>query len=328
VNDRHRFEGRETAVTGAGGFIGNAVCRALAAEGASVTGIEIDSRAAVRVRAAGASFAEADVTDISSLEEPFEGAELIVHTAAYVRDWGTMDEFVRLNVGGTVNVLDAAETAGASRVLHVSSVVVYGYHDESEQTEDASHRTYGIPYIDTKSASDALALRRGAVVIRPGDVYGPASVPWTLRPLELAKAGRHAVPGKGDGLMLPVYIDDLAEAVLLGLLKGEPGRAYTAWSGEAVTFGEYFDRIAAMAGAKPARRLPRPLLVAVSKATEAVAAARGETPAFSARAVTFVDRRGTASNRRARDELGWEPRVGLDEGLRRTEEWLRAGGLV
>jgi nucleoside-diphosphate-sugar epimerase len=328
VSEARRFEGRKSVVTGAGGFIGSAICRGLAAEGASVTGLDVDARAADRVRGAGASFAEADVTDLGTLEGAFDGAELVVHTAAHVRDWGTMDEFVDLNVGGTVTVLDAVDAVGAERVLHISSVVVYGYHDESEQDEEAWHRTYGIPYIDTKSASDALALRRGAVVIRPGDVYGPASVPWTLRPLDLARAGRLAVPGNGDGLMLPVYIDDLVEAVLLGLLDGEPGRAYTAWSGETVTFGEYFDRIAALAGAGPARRLPRPLLVAMAKASEAVAAARGEPPAFTSRAVTLVDRRGTASNRRIREELGWEPRVDLDEGLRRTERWLREEGLL
>ena len=61
-------------------------------------------------------------------------------------------------------------------------------------------------------------------MIRPGDVYGPGSVPWTLRPFELAQGGQLAVPGAGDGQMLPVYIDDLVEAVLLGLLEGEPGR--------------------------------------------------------------------------------------------------------
>jgi nucleoside-diphosphate-sugar epimerase len=66
----------------------------------------------------------------------------------------------------------------------------------------------------------------------------------------------------------------------------------------------------------------------MAKASEAVAAARGEPPAFTSRAVTLVDRRGTASSRRIREELGWEPRVDLDEGLRRTEQWLREEGLV
>jgi nucleoside-diphosphate-sugar epimerase len=328
VSETGRFEGRSAAVTGAGGFIGGAVCRALAEEGASVTGVEIDSATAELVRATGAEFAQADVTDRDALERALEGADLVVHAAAYVRDWGEMEDFVRVNVGGTVAVLDAAEAAGADRVVHLSSVVVYGYHHPGELDEGAFHRTYGIPYIDTKSASDALALRRGAVVIRPGDVYGPGSVPWTLRPLELAKSGQIAVPGKGDGVMLPVYIDDLVESVLLGILEGEPGEAYTAWDGKAISFGDYFDRIAAIAGAGPARRVPRPLMHALARGMEALAAVRRQPPQFSTRAMTFVDRRGTASNRKAREELGWEPRVGLDEGMRRTEAWLRAEGLL
>ena len=71
-----------------------------------------------------------------------------------------MEEFVRVNVGGTAAVLDAASAAGVARVVHVSSVVVYGYHAPGEQDESAHMRSYGIPYIDTKSASDRLARRR------------------------------------------------------------------------------------------------------------------------------------------------------------------------
>jgi nucleoside-diphosphate-sugar epimerase len=328
VTDGPRFDGRKVAVTGAGGFIGNAVCGALAGEGAEVRGLELNTLAADRVTASGAIFELCDVTDPGALEGRLQGVDLAVHTAAHVREWGAMDDFVRVNVQGTRNVLDAAQRAGVQRVLHVSSVVVFGYDEPGEQDEDAFHRTCGNPYIDTKSASDALALRRGAVVIRPGDVYGPHSVPWVLRLLELAKAGRLAVPGKGDGIMLPVYIDDLVEAVALGLLEGEPGRAYTAWSGEQVTFEEYFNRVADLVGGRHARRLPRALLAASAAAMEAMASIRGAPPPFTRNAITFVDRRGTVSTSRIRDELGWEPRVGLDEGMRRVGEWARAEGIT
>jgi nucleoside-diphosphate-sugar epimerase len=215
-----------------------------------------------------------------------------------------------------------------ARVVHLSSVVVYGYDDPSEQDESAARRVTGIPYIDTKSASDRLACRRGAVVVRPGDVYGPGSVPWVVRPIELARSGRIAIPGRGEGILLPVFIDDLVEAILRGLEEGEPGRPYTAWDGVPVTVGEYFDRLAAIAGARPARRLPRPVLELIGAAAEAAARLRGADPSFTSRATTFVDRRGTVSTERIREELGWEPRVPLDEGLRRTEEWLRSTGLV
>ena len=194
-----------------------------------------------------------------------------------------MDDFVRVNVAGTANVLDAAAEAGADRVVHLSSVVVYGYESRSEQDEAAFRRAHGIPYIDTKSASDRLACRRGAVVIRPGDVYGPGSVPWTLRPLQMARAGQLAVPGRGDGLMLALYVDDLAEAVVLALAGGEPGEAYAVWDDRAgspsrSTSTGWRDS----AVSREARRLPRPVLELAGMATEGWAKLRGKPPAFTA----------------------------------------------
>jgi nucleoside-diphosphate-sugar epimerase len=324
----NRFDGRRVAVTGAGGFIGGAVCRRLRAEGAEVMGLDVGEGVA-KAAEAGATAIEADVTRRETLGEPLAGVDLVVHTAAYVREWGEMEDFVRLNVRGTANVLQAAEDAGAKRVLHLSSVVVYGYDDPSDQGPDAYRRVCGIPYIDTKSASDWLACRRGAVVIRPGDIYGPGSVPWVLRPLELASQGQLAVPGKGDGVMLACYIDDLVEAIVLALERGEPGEAYAVWNDtERVTFREFFEGIAAIAGAGQVRALPRGLLEMIGSLSEGWARIRDRPPRFSARAATFIDRRGTASVENTRERLGWAPAVGLEEGLRRTGRWAREQALV
>jgi nucleoside-diphosphate-sugar epimerase len=322
------LEGRAAVVTGAGGFIGAALCRRLAAEGALVRGVDADPGAAERILAAGGEARLADVTDAVAMRDAAEGADVVLHAAAIVSDAGTMEDHVSVNVGGTASVLDAAAVAGAERVLHVSSVVVYGYEDPASQDETAHLRTCGVPYIDTKSAADRLARRRGAVVVRPGDVYGPGSVPWSIRLLEMAKAGRLAVPGAGDGLMLPIYIDDLVEGILTALRRGEPGEAYTAWNdAEPVTFEDYFNRYADLVGGPPARRLPRPVLRGIGLAMEAAARVRGGPPEMTRHAVTLIDRRGTVSAERLR-ALGWKPRVGLDEGLARTEEWARAEGLL
>lgn len=321
------IRGRRAAVTGAGGFIGSAVCRALLEAGASeVIGIEVSKALDERVRAAGAEPRVADISDHDATVSALEGAELVVHTAAYVREWGSMRDFIKVNVGGTVNVLDGAEAAGAERVVHLSSVVVYGYQAPGEQDESAYHRSVGIPYLDTKSASDRIAARRGAVIVRPGDVYGPGSMPWTSRPAELLRGGQMALPGRGDGTMLPAYIDDLVAGIEAAMRRGEPGQAYTVWDGEPVSFERYFTRLAEMTGAKPPRTLPKPVLHTLAAATEGIARLRGRPPAFGRHGITFTDRRGTASNRRAREELDWEPRVGLEEGLRRSAEWLSAEG--
>lgn len=320
--------GRRVAVTGAAGFIGSAVCRELAAAGASVVGIEVAPEHGERLRAAGVEPRIADVSDRAGIAEALEDSELVVHTAAYVREWGAMEDFMRVNVEGTANVMDAAEAAGAERVAHVSSVVVYGYEDESHQDESAFRRSVGIPYIDTKSASDAIAARRGAVTIRPGDVYGPGSVPWLVRPVELMASGRMLLPNKGDGTMLPAYVDDLAESVLLALRRGAPGRAYTVWDGQGISFSEYYRMLAEGLGLREPRKLPKPLLFAAAGTLEGIARLRGRPPEFGRHGITFLDRRGTASNARAREELGWSPGVELPEGIRRSVEWIREQGIA
>src|SRR5436190_1808610 len=81
---------------------------------------------APRVHAAGASFVEADICDRQALDAALEGTELLVHTAAFVHEWGSMGDFIRVNVRGTANVLDSAESVSVERVIHLSSVVVYG----------------------------------------------------------------------------------------------------------------------------------------------------------------------------------------------------------
>jgi nucleoside-diphosphate-sugar epimerase len=314
-------EGRRVAVTGAAGFIGSGVARALAAEGAQVVGIEVSSELAERVREAGAEPRIADVSDAAAIREALADVDAVVHTAAFVREWGPMEDFIRVNVQGTANVLDAAETAGAERIVQVSSVVVYGYDDTGHQDESAYRRNVGVPYIDTKSASDRIAARRGAVIVRPGDVYGPGSIPWVVRPVEMMRSRQLALPGKGDGTMLPAYIDDLVAGIIAALKRGKPGEAYTVWDGEGVTFAEYFRRLAEAAGVHEPMKLPKPMLWAIGGATETIARLRGKPPPFGRHGVILLNRRGTVSNEAARG-LGWDPEVSLDEGLRRTAEWL------
>jgi nucleoside-diphosphate-sugar epimerase len=320
--------GARAAVTGAGGFMGGALCRRLVQEGCRVAGLDVDQGAAARIEAAGAEFRRCDVTDAAAVGDALSDRSLVIHTAAIVSDWGAMDDFVRVNVGGTRNVLDAAEAAGA-RVVHISSVAIWGFRFSSELDDDAEPRPCGVPYIDTKGASDVLARGRGAVVVRPGDVYGPRSIPWSVRPLRALQSGRLALPRGRDGLITPVYIDDLVDCIVRAAGSDEVsgGEAFTAWSGEAVSAAEFFGHYARMLG-KRVPRLPLPLLRAAVGAQELAARVTGRPPEATRWAISYLLRTSTYSTARARERLGWEPRVDLSEGMRRTEAWFREEGLL
>jgi nucleoside-diphosphate-sugar epimerase len=321
--------GPHVAVTGAGGFIGLALVRRLVDDGATVVGLDLDPGAAERVQAAGGRFARVDTTDPVAVLAAFDGCDGVIHTAARVTDWGPMAEFVRVNVGGTRTVLEAAEAVGAQRVVHVSSVASWGYEFLHDLDEDAPPRPCGAGYADTKGASDQLALRHGAAVVRPGDVYGPGSVPWIRRPLETMRAGKFFLPGKGDGVMTPVYVDDLVDCIVRALVHPDAGgTAFTAWDGEPVAATEFFGHHARMLGRDRVRTLPAVVVNAGAWAEELRAKLTRTPPEVSRQAVIYVSRRASYPNARAREILGWEPQVRLDEGMRRSADWAREVGLL
>jgi nucleoside-diphosphate-sugar epimerase len=324
------LSGARIAVTGAGGFIGRAVCERLAADGAQPLGLDLRVQAREAVERTGAAFAVGDTTDAAGMRTALEGCAGVVHTAALLGDRAAMDAQFRVNVLGTLNVLDAAEAAGAERVVHLSSVATWGYDfTEPLRSEDARPRVCGDPYVDTKTASQELALRRGAAIVRPGDVYGPESVPWTIRPVTALRQGTFVLPGRGDGILTLVYIDDLVDCIVRALVTpAASGQGVTAWDGAPVTAKDFFARYAAMLGQDGVRTLPRPLVLAGGAAMELAARATGREPEVTRDALRYISRKAIYPNDRARERLGWEPQVDLDEGMRRTEAWLREQGLV
>jgi nucleoside-diphosphate-sugar epimerase len=305
------------AVTGAG-FIGTAMCRRLVAEGHDVVGVDLDPAAAGRVTETGAQFRRADTSDRGAVRGALAGAELVVHTAALLPGSASMADAVRVNVGGTENVCVAARDAGVRRVVHVSSIAAWGYDFKTDITEDqplATHSSH--PYIATKAASELVARKHGATVVKPGDVYGPGSQPWAVLPVDMIKSGRMALPAKGRGILTLVYVDDLVDCLYRALTMPEAeGGVFTAWDGNPVTAKEFFDHYARMLGKRGVRTAPEVLLRPVMRLT----------PGVDPGDLQFVRRHAVFPNARARAVLGWEPKVTLDEGMRRTEAWLRETG--
>jgi nucleoside-diphosphate-sugar epimerase len=315
-------------VTGAGGFIARALTTELRAQGHTVTGMDLHADPAAEIVAG-------DITEPGSW--PDSPADLFLHTAAVVSNGVGLDEQWRVNVHGTRLALDAAVRAGATRFVHFSSIRAFsdlGFPDGV--TEAHPVRPDGSPYVDTKIASEQVALQAHAAgeiavtVVRPGDVYGPGSRPWTLMPLELIRKNQFLLPAMGRGIFSPVYIDDLVDGVLRAATTPDAaGQIFTLTGGAGVSCREFFAHYYRMLGKRGPLGLPTAVAVAVATAAgRAPGRKAGAGAEFNAVSMRYFTRTGTYSIDKARRVLGYHPRVDLAEGMRRTEAWLRAQNLI
>ncbi len=315
-------------ITGACGFIGRALYERYAADGHEVLGCDLLADPERGVVAG-------DVAQTGAWQDHAAGCDLVLHTAATVSfRLERPEEIWRANVLGTANALAAAERGGAKRFVHFSSVTVFGFDFPHGVDEGYPvHNTY-MPYPDTKIASEQVVLqahldgRVPCTIVRPGDVYGPRSRAWALIPAEMIRKRRLTLPGFGRGMHSPVYIDNLLDGVVLaGAAKQAAGQVFTLSEGIAVPYREFFAPYADLIGTRLVT-VPTPLAMGAASVIQRVARLTTGENEINTLAVRYLLRTGTYSNEKARRVLGWEPRVGLQEGLERTVAWLRDQGFA
>ncbi len=248
------LSGRGVLVTGGTGFLGSRVVEKLVLEhGARVRVLTSNYARAARAARFDLELVRGDVGDRDLVRAAAEGCDVIVHCAYGSR--GSERERRRVTVEGTRAVLDAALAVRAARVVHVSTMVVYGIGIEGVLDERAARRRSGVGYADTKLEAEALALRyaqeHGApvTVIQPTAVYGPYAPSWTERVIESLKTRQVVLIDGGTGLANPVYVDDVADAMLLAAIRDEAvGEAFLVASGERVTWRAFLERYERMLG--------------------------------------------------------------------------------
>lgn len=325
--------GRSTvAVTGGAGFIGSAVCRRLTEMDIGVVGLDVARDPGERLEGVPVDYRMCDVRDAAATRHALSDADTVVHAAALVSTWGRKRDFRAVNVAGTRNVLDACAAGRRDpRIIHVSTVSVWGY-DSAEPIvdEDAPPRACPAPYAQTKSEAELMARSAGAIVIRPGDVYGPGAMAWSLRAVTKLQAGTFFLPDRGEGLMAPTYIDDLVDCVARAVVQ--PGtvhpRSLTVWDGNAVKAREFFGYLARMAGGVEVPLLSRRRAWSRAVRLEVAGRLTGRRPPMTRHALLFMSRRAVFPNTNAKAALGWRPEVPLPEGMRRTQQWLQRCGVL
>lgn len=315
-------------VTGALGFIGRAIAERYRADGTEVRGVDV--RADLD-----SSVVAGDIAEPGPWQEHAAGCDLVVHTAWLVSNMASASRAWAVNVRGTRHVLDAAAGGGAARFVHFSSAAVYGHARPDPVDERHPVRPTGATYGDTKIAAEQVVLQAHAagevvaMILRPGDVYGPASRPWTLLPVEMLRKRLVLLPAHGRGAFNPVYVDDLVEAVLLAAESdAAAGQVLNVTGGAAVDTREFFSHYTRMLGIGPPPVASTGAAIALAEVLGRVSRALGRPSEASAATVRMLASEGVVSIDKARRVLGYEPRVDLDEGMRRTEAWLRTAGLL
>ncbi len=327
-------------ITGATGLLGSHVAEQLVARGERVRALVRPGSDTAFLRALGVELVTGDLGRPATLPKSVEGADVVYHCAARVGDWGPWRAFQEGVIDATGNVLDACRAAGVGRVLHVSSIIVYGHPRERAEhfTEDEPQGqdlwVWGDYYCRAKVAAEELCRRYPGplTIVRPSWIYGPRDRTSLPRIIKALQAGRAALIGRGDNRLNIVYAADVADgAIRAANSPSAVGRAYNLGSEGELTQREFLDLLTDELGRRRVRmRFPYRLAFFGGFLAELVARAirLGRPPHFTRYVVALVGRSTRYSIERARTELGWSPRVPAAEGLRRTLDWYRASKAV
>lgn len=314
---------KRAMVTGAAGWIASNLTRKLVDQGVEVVAVCRDPRKGAHLT--GAKVVQGDVTEPERLTELARGCDVIFHVAAAFSDSAAVQ--YRVNVQGSVNVAEAAKAVGVARLVHVSSVAIYGLGHTGIITEETpqnpSPRDF---YQQSKKIGEdevwKFARKSGlpTATIRPSFVYGVGSAFWSGTMFDLAK--RLPILPEFAGSAHPIYIDDVVEMMLLLAIHPDAvGEAFNCTPDPAIPWREYLGAFAKLAGRDNWRKLPIEALATLVRPVELFLQMRGNPYDISG-TIRFVNTEATYSMRKARELLNWSPSVSFEEGMAASEDWL------
>lgn len=320
----------QTLVTGATGFVGSAVARALAARGHRLRLLVRPGSDRRNLAGLDAALAEGDLRAPETLAPAVAGCDALVHVAADYRLWVPDPEaMMAANVAGTRALLRAARDAGVARMVYCSSVAALGLTADGtpadETTPNAAEKVIGT-YKRSKYFAEQEVLRLvreegvNAVIVNPSTPIGPRDIKPTPTGKMIRDAALGRMPAYVDTGLNIVHVDDVAEGHVLALERGEIGERYIL-GGEDYALGTLFAEVARQAGRAPPRlRLPIGPLVPLALACEALARF-GVEPLVTRETLAMARKKMFFSHIKAGEKLGYRPRPAAD-AIRDAVAWF------
>jgi dihydroflavonol-4-reductase len=322
-------------ITGATGFVGSHVARAMAAQGADLRLLVRSSSDLRNIEELRAEKAVGDLRDPASLKKAVAGCDVVFHVAADYRLWvRDPDEMYRSNVDGTRAILEAARDAKVRRVIYTSSVATIGFqsngHLANEDSPVSVANMIG-PYKRSKFMAEELAIEAGksgmdVVVVNPTTPVGERDIKPTPTGRIVVDFLKKKFPAYVDTGLNLVDITECARGHVAALEKGKSGERYIL-GGENLTLKQILDKLAAITGLpSPTIKVPYVVALATGVVDQVVTGyIRNRAPRATIDAVRMGRKKMFVASSKAERDLGWKI-VPVDDALRRAVEWFRANG--
>ncbi|HEY7673355.1 MAG TPA: hopanoid-associated sugar epimerase [Gammaproteobacteria bacterium] len=324
-------------VTGASGFVGAAVVRALAAQGERVRALVRPTSDRRNLADLPVEIVTGDLTDRGSLGAAMRGCRVVFHVAADYRLWAPDPRpMYAVNVDGSLNVVESAAEHGIERVVYTSSVAVLGINADrtpADETTPVSIADMIGPYKRSKYVAEEVVKRRAAelelplVVVNPSTPIGPGDVRPTPTGRIIVDAATGRMPAFVDTGLNLVHVDDVARGHLLALERGTVGERYIL-GGADMTLERILALVAKHCGRKaPWLRLPRAGIYPVAVISEIIARVTDKEPRITLDGLRMAKKHMYFSSRKAERELGYRWRA-PEEAIADALDWFRRNGYV
>jgi dihydroflavonol-4-reductase len=322
-------------LTGATGFVGSHVARALAAQGADLRLLIRSSSDLRNIQELPAERVVGDLRDAASLKKAVAGCDVIFHVAADYRLWvRDPEQMYRCNVEGTKAILEAARENKVRRVVYTSSVATMGFQSNGHLANEDSpvylSNMIG-PYKRSKFVAEEIAIQAGrsgmdVVVVNPTTPVGERDIKPTPTGRIVVDFLKKKFPAYVDTGLNLVDVAECARGHVAALEKGKSGERYIL-GGENLTLKQILDKLAAITGLpSPSIKVPYVVALATGVVDQVFTGyIRNREPRATIDAVRMGRKKMFVSSGKAERDLGWKT-VPVDGGLRRAVEWFQANG--